>query len=320
MIECMLKPFREIHAKDLDPDSLHEEMNEHGYLLLRGLIPAEDVRHLLDEIAAILHDAEWFTRDSDPAARVINPSAACGDPDPAFKSVYEKVFSLESFHAFAHHAALRQVMHQLVGTDLLIHPKPIGRLIFPNCERLTIHAHQDHGAVAGDSESYTIWMPLHDCPQELGPLQILEASHRYGLQHADPETGMIPKELALGGDWVGGGLNAGDALIFHSLTVHAASANVSDQLRISMDCRFQNAERAIDPANLVFPGSSGRRSWETTYRNWRSDSLKYFWTKMPLKLKPSKAELAELIQTTSSERMRSRYAATLRQLDSQMSD
>ena len=319
MIECMLKPFREIHAKDLDPGSLNEEINAHGYLLLKGLISTKDVRHLLDEIVELLHGAGWFIKDSDPASRVINASSACGDPDPAFKSIYEKVFSLESFHAFAHHAALRQVMHQLVGPNLLIHPKPIGRLIFPNCERLIIHAHQDHRAISGDSDSYTVWMPLHDCPPELGPLQILEASHRYGLQSIDPETGIIPKESACGGDWVGGHLNAGDALIFHSLTVHAASANVSNQLRISMDCRFQSAERAIDPANLVFPGSSKERSWETTYSNWHSDRLKYFWMKMPLKLKPSRAELAELTQTATSERMRSRYATILSQLDSQIS-
>ncbi|WP_158793226.1 phytanoyl-CoA dioxygenase family protein [Granulicella sp. L60] len=317
MIEYMLKPFREIYAKHLDLGSLNEEMNAHGYLFLKGLIPAKDVRRLLDEIVEILHVAEWFIKDSDPASRVVNISSACGDPDPAFKSVYEKVFNLESFHAFTHQAILRQVMHQLVGSNLLIHPKPVGRLIFPNCERLIVHAHQDHRAISGDSESYTVWMPLHDCPPELGPLQILEASHRYGLQSVDPETGIIPKESAQGADWVAGHLNAGDVLIFHSLTVHAASANVSNQLRISMDCRFQSAERPIDPANLVFPGSSKQKSWEKTYSNWHSESLKYFWTKMPLKLNPSRAELAELAQTSSSEKMRSRYAAILSQLESQ---
>jgi Phytanoyl-CoA dioxygenase (PhyH) len=316
MIECTLKPFREIPANDLDPQVLKEEISAHGYVLLRDLISTENTRHLLDEIVEILDEAGWLAPGNHPSSRVANASSRCGEPDPAFKNVYEKVFNLESFHAFVHNNALEHVMHQLVGPLLLVHPKPIGRLVFPNCERLIIHAHQDHRAISGDSESYTVWMPLHDCPHELGPLQILESSHRYGLQSIDPETGIIPRESACGGDWAAGQINAGDALIFHSLTVHAASPNVSNQLRISMDCRFQSADRAIDPANLVFPGYSKGRTWETTYSNWRSDRFKYFWKQRPLKLKPSKTELAELMQTADSERMRSRYAAILNQLES----
>lgn len=212
-------------------------------------------------------------------------------------------------------------MKQLVGSRLLIHPKPIARLMFPNCERFIIHAHQDHQAIGGDPESFTAWMPLHDCPPELGPLQILEGSHRFGLQGADPATGYVSRETAQGIDWVGGRINAGDVVIFHSLTVHAGSPNVSNQLRISMDCRFQDYQRAINPSTLVFAGSAnGGRSWETTYAAWRSRDLQYFWKQMPLRLKPSKSELAELSQTTQSPAMRARYARILNQIESQMPD
>jgi ectoine hydroxylase-related dioxygenase (phytanoyl-CoA dioxygenase family) len=320
IMERTVKPFREINARDLDSHSLKQEMNAYGYLLLRGLLPLENVRQLLDEIVEILDEAGWLARGPEPNLHIANESSVCGESDAEFKSVYEKVFNLESFHGFAHNDALRHVMHELVGPRLLVHPKPIGRLVFPNCDPLIIRSHQDHRAISGDSESYTTWMPLHDCPQELGPLQILETSHHYGLQSIDPETGIIPKESARGGDWVGGRINTGDALIFHSLTVHAASPNVSDQIRISMDCRFQSIDRPIDPANLVFPGSSKSRTWETTYTTWRSDKLKYFWTQMPLTFKPSRAELIELAQTAESERMRSRYAAILSQLESQIFD
>jgi hypothetical protein len=53
MIECTLKPFREIPAKDLDPHLLKEEIGAHGYVLLRDLISTENTRHLLDEIVEI---------------------------------------------------------------------------------------------------------------------------------------------------------------------------------------------------------------------------------------------------------------------------
>jgi hypothetical protein len=251
-----MKGFREIYASDLKSCSLKNEMDSQGYLLIRGLLPSDDLNRLLGEITQILYAAGWLLPDISPLERMADVAAACGDPDPSFKRVNEQVFNLESFHALAHHPALRQVMNLLVGPQLLIHPKPIGRLIFPNCERFVIRAHQDHRAIAGDPEGFTAWIPLHDCPPELGPLQILEASHRFGLQSTDPGTGCMPKETACGDDWVGGKINAGDVLIFHSLTVHAASPNTSNQLRISMDCRFQDYGRALNPSILAFAGFS----------------------------------------------------------------
>jgi len=296
-------------------------MDEQGYVLVRGVLPVEETDRLLQEMLSVVSAAGWLLPGHDPLARMADGSKACGDSDPEFKSTYQRIFSLESFHRFAHHPLLQRVMRQLAGERLLVHPKPIGRLIFPNCERLVVHAHQDHQSVAGDAESFTAWIPLHDCPEELGPLQILEGSHRFGLQVSDAQTGFLSSETALGKEWVGGDLKAGDVLIFHSLTVHAATPNVSNQLRVSIDCRFQDYGRALNPALLVFPGgNSNGRTWESTYANWESDELKYYWTRLPLRLQPSKAELAELARTDNSSAMRARYERVLRQIEVQMPD
>jgi ectoine hydroxylase-related dioxygenase (phytanoyl-CoA dioxygenase family) len=233
-----------------------------------------------------------------------------------FKHIYQQVFNLAAFHALPHHPALVRVMKMVVGERLLIHPKPIGRLIFPQCERLTVHAHQDYRFMGGDPECFTVWIPLHDCPIEAGPLQIMEGSHQFGFQkHEDENLHVpeIPDGSAVGGDWVSGGINAGDALMFHSLTVHAASANLSKQFRISIDCRFQDYGRAFNPANLAFAGDSGK-SWEKTYAGWPSDDLKYYWKKLPLNLEPSVTELVELSNTASSAALRARYSKILSQL------
>ena len=207
-------------------------------------------------------------------------------------------------------------MTMLVGERLLIHPKPEVRMIFPDYERGVVHAHQDHTSVEGDVETFTAWIPLHDCPLEQGPLQIADASHRGGQRPTVAQTGYICDRDETELDWVSGEINAGDVLFFHSLTVHKASPNHSRRLRISLDCRFQNYERAVNPAVLVFAGS-GRRSWQSTYANWSSDEFKYYWTKLPLLLKPSKKELAELSQTAASPALRERYARILERLESQ---
>jgi hypothetical protein len=312
-----VKPFREIQPCDLTSSSMQEEIGSRGYMLIRGLLPHGALNPLLGEITQVLYTAGWLLPDHDPIDRIADVSAACGDPDPSFKRTYQEIFNLESFHALPHHTVLKQIMSMLVGERLLVHPKPIGRLIFPNCERLVNHAHQDYRFMDGDVECFTVWIPLHDCPTDQGPLQILEGSHRFGAQSHNTENlhvPEIPKGTALGVDWVGGQINAGDVLIFHSLTVHAASPNVSNRLRVSLDCRFQDYARVFNPANLVFGGESGK-SWEKTYARWRSDDLKYYWKKMPLTFKPSKSEIEHLTKTSDSLSMQARYARILSQLE-----
>jgi ectoine hydroxylase-related dioxygenase (phytanoyl-CoA dioxygenase family) len=312
-----VKAFHELKSCDLTPHTLQGEIGSKGYVLIRGLLSLETVYSALGDVTQVLSTAGWLLPDYDPQERMANVDAACGDPDPTFKRVYQEVFNLESFHAMPHQQSLREVMKMLVGEQVLVHPKPISRLIFPHCERLVTHAHQDYEFMGGDSEFFTVWIPLHDCPVEAGPLRILQGSHRFGVQNHQRENlhvPEIPEGGAAGDGWVGGRVNAGDVLIFHSLTVHAAAPNLSDQLRISLDCRFQSARRVLNPANLVFAGESGK-SWEKTYAGWNSDDLKFYWKKIPLTLKPSKAELAYLAETAESPRERAKYARMVGQLD-----
>jgi ectoine hydroxylase-related dioxygenase (phytanoyl-CoA dioxygenase family) len=312
-----MKKFRELQNCDLTTRVLKDEIDTWGYALIRGVLPQVDIANVLGDVTGILSLAGWLQQGTDLRECIANNGAACGDPDPTFKRVYREVFGLESFHALPHHLALKRVMRMLVGEQILVHPKPIGRLIFPNCERLTVHPHQDYRFMNGDPECFTVWIPLHDCPLEVGPLQILEGSHRFGFQvHEDTDLHVpeIPAGAALGGDWVGGRINAGDILIFHSLTVHAASANRSKRLRLSLDCRFQDSRQALNPANLAFGGGSGK-SWESIYSLWSSSELKYYWKKLPLKLQPTKAQIELLSKTAEPLSRRERYARILRQLD-----
>jgi len=311
-----MKAFREFEACELTRDNLRTELRERGYVLVRNLMPARVIEQVLDEITAILSAEGWLLPQCDSISRMADINAACGDPDPRFKRTYQQVFNLAAFHALPHHRSLERVMKMIVGDRLLVHPKPIGRLIFPHCKELTVHAHQDYRFMGGDPECFTVWIPLHDCPVEVGPLQVMERSHLHGFQNHDDKNlhvPEIPANATAGGEWVGGPINAGDVLIFHSLTVHAASPNHSKQMRISIDCRFQDYSRALNPANLAFAGESGK-SWEKTYSGWRTDELKYYWKRLPLNLRPSKAELEELSMHAEPPTARVKYARILSQL------
>jgi len=304
-----MKSFRTIIARDLDSISLKSEMETYGYVFIRDLIPKGDLEPLLREMIGIASDEGWTLEGAAPSDRIANPAMACFDPEPKYKQAANRAFRLERLHSLTHHPVLTDVMKRLVGPSLFVHPKPIARMIFPNCEGALLHAHQDNSGIAGSSESYTVWMPLHDCLQGEGTLEIKEASHLFGLQHTE---GYINPETAKGGDWVGGQINAGDAVFFHSLTVHTSTLSTSSQLRFSVDCRFQSYDEAVSPLEIVFPNQAkGGRSWETTYADWKHDDLKYYWRDLPLRIKPSLAELAAQAEKADSPEKRRRYATMM---------
>jgi ectoine hydroxylase-related dioxygenase (phytanoyl-CoA dioxygenase family) len=311
-----MKPFRTISAKDLDSVSLKSEMETYGYVFIRALMPKGDLTQLLSDMIGIAANEKWTIPGSAPSDRIANPAKACFDPDPNYKQVANRAFRLQRLHALTHHPALTDAMKRIVGPHLLVHPKPIARMIFPNYEPALFHAHQDHSGIAGSSDSYTAWMPLHDCPQGQGTLEIIEASHCFGLQCAD---GYIQPEAPRGGDWVGGPFDAGDVAIFHSLTVHRSTLSTSHQLRCSVDCRFQSYDEPVAPLQIVFPnGAKGGRTWEETYADWKHDDFKYYWRDLPLRLKPSVADLAAEVEKADNPEVRLRYTALLKHIEQEI--
>jgi len=311
-----MKPFRKIAAKDLGSVSLKSEMETYGYVYIQDVMPEADLEQLLSEMLGIAADEGWMIEGTAPSDRIANPAMACFDPEPRYKQAANRAFSLERLHALTHHPVLTDVMKRLVGPHLFVHPKPIARMIFPNLAGALLHAHQDNSGIAGSSESYTVWMPLHDCLEGQGTLEIKEASHLFGLQHTE---GYINPETAQGGDWVGGQINAGDAVMFHSLTVHQSTLSTSSQLRFSVDCRFQSYDEAVSPLEIVFPNQAkGGRTWEATYADWKHDDLKYYWRNLPLRLKPSLAEIAAQVEKADSAEKRLRYATMVELIEREM--
>ena len=80
--------------------------------------------------------------------------------------------------------------------------------------------HQDFVHIQGSTETYSCWMPLGDCPRELGGLSVLAGSHQQGVFEYHPELGaggMGVDAEYLTGEWLTTDYRAGDALIFHSI-------------------------------------------------------------------------------------------------------
>ncbi len=111
----------------------------------------------------------------------------------------------------------------------------------------------------------------------MGGLAIARGSHRDGVRDFTVSNGAGAMEVIdpLEGSWVSGPLEAGDVLIFHSLTVHKGLPNLTDQLRLSLDNRYQRASEPICERCLVPYAGCG--SWDEIYAGWPSDAQPYYW-------------------------------------------
>jgi hypothetical protein len=285
-MDYMIASF--IDSSDLRHDgaALAARMHRDGYLFLPGLLPREDVTSVQRQIGEIARDAGWLRRDRPVEDAIADMSGFCVDPDPIYLQTLRRINRLEDYHALKHHPVLIDLLERMLGGPILPHPRVLMRNIFPAREEYTTKAHQDFPNVQGTTEVYTAWMPLIDCPMEVGPLQISVGSHTAGVYDFDLAGGAGGIEITdpLEGTWALGDFDLGDVLLFHSMTVHKGVPNRSDKLRMSMDVRYQLVSA---PFNIDNANPDGQPlSWDEVYADWRSDRLKYYWQRLPLTLKP----------------------------------
>lgn len=266
------------------PDALRARAGSDGYLFFRGLLEPERLARLRGQILALCTEAGWLAPGSNPQEGIAASGLAPVEGEPAFMAVYNRVNQLEDFHALAHHPALLTMLGDLFGETPLAHARNIARIIFPQATQFTTPAHQDYIHIQGTEETWTAWIPLSDCPRELGSLAVLPSSHR---------SGILPTHSSLGAgglgihtddlpfSWTASDFAAGDVLFFHSLLVHKGLPNVTpDRIRLSVDFRYQGVSQPVVESS--FQPHHGQLSWEEVYENWKSPQFQYYWRDLPL--------------------------------------
>ncbi len=240
-----------------NPDALRATMEQQSYLFFRHLLPPEDVLQVRRDILELCAEAGWLSSAHDLMEGVVatgmNPtSEGC----PEYMVVYRKVLKLPRFHDFPTHPALMAIARHLLGAEAFVHPRRIGRLTFPRNTAATTPPHQDFFYIRGSVDTFSCWVPLGACPVSLGGLAVWPGSHRQGfVEHTVEHPGAVggrgvPVDDAKV-EWYSTDFEVGDALFFHSHTIHKALPNLSaDRLRVSTDNRYQRGDDAIDPGAL----------------------------------------------------------------------
>jgi ectoine hydroxylase-related dioxygenase (phytanoyl-CoA dioxygenase family) len=281
-----LRPFVDSTGIAGDGKALAARMARDGYLFVRGLVPPAEVAAVREDALAVVAEAGWLSAERARADAIANPRAACADPDDRYVPVLRRLYRREALHALKHHPAVVGLFESMLGEDVLVHPMLIVRNIFPQRPELTTPSHQDFPHIQGTAETFAMWLPLSDCPTAMGGLTVAESSHAQGVREFRASSGAGAMEVCdpLDGRWVGGDFAQGDAVIFHSMTVHRALPNTTDRLRQSIDARYQRlsepvSEKSLDPY-------AGTGTWDEIYRGWRREDLQYYWRELPLTFAP----------------------------------
>jgi ectoine hydroxylase-related dioxygenase (phytanoyl-CoA dioxygenase family)/putative sterol carrier protein len=246
-------------------EELRHRIADQGYVFFRGLLDPAPIHRLATDLRTALQREGWL------ADGVAPEEAALQGPARDFKNAnffggYTALQRLEYFHALPHEPVLTKVMANLIGSDVFIHPRKVGRIVWPTKMGTTpgIYTHQDY-VVEGVPDMFTSWIPFVDCSRDLGGLAILTGSQNEGV---------VPRLHRVRTDddaWATTDYRVGDVLIFHCLTAHAALPNETDGLRLSGDYRWQSTEQEL-PADALLPHMHGAvPGWAELTEGWASD-------------------------------------------------
>ena len=235
-----------------DADALRAAMEEKGYLLLRGVLDRDLVLEARRQLLEVLAEEGAL----DPNAPLMD--AVCKDDKGGFRGGSNRLTEAPAFVELVQSGNLIKFFEKFLGGEVRPFDYRWLRVVPPGG---TSPAHYDVVYMGrGTLNLYTTWAPLGNVTMEMGPLAILEGSHRwervketYGRMDVDRDNfagsfSTDPVELVdkHGGQWKTGEFEMGDILVFGMFTMHASVRNESNRLRLSSDTRYQLASEPVD--------------------------------------------------------------------------
>ncbi|NGN68110.1 phytanoyl-CoA dioxygenase family protein [Streptomyces sp. A7024] len=226
-------------AERHDRDALWRRLRADGYLWLRGALDPGAVRGF----------REFYFAHVDPEA----PRAE------QRRGLFGRVVPGEEYRRFCAQPAIRDWYAWFLGGDTFLHRRKILRHIRPGEAGVgtATQAHYDLVYLReGTDRVLSSWIPLGDCPVELGGLVYLERSHLRVL--AEEAAGTLRRPAAsITADlpalarqqdarWLLADYAAGDMVVHSAHIIHASLDNTGDAVRLSTDIRYQRADQPID--------------------------------------------------------------------------
>ncbi|MDE2127145.1 MAG: phytanoyl-CoA dioxygenase family protein [Armatimonadetes bacterium] len=239
-----------------DWEGLRGRMEEDGYLFIRGLHRLDTVLAARRMILENLASNGQIDLNHELMEAVIAPGAR-----GSFFGGSKALTRQKPFLDLVESPEIMGFFANLLQGDVITFDFKWLRLIGPGD---TSGAHYDIVYMGrGTQQLYTTWTPIGDVPYALGPLVVLEGSHRnkafdrvkatYGKMDVDRDhvTGAFSDDALemvqqFGGRWLTTEFKAGDAILFGMFTMHGSVTHTGDRFRLSCDTRYQRADAPVD--------------------------------------------------------------------------
>ena len=197
----------------------------------------------------------------------------------------KQIFGQEVYQLITHSAIL-DIVASLLGPEITANGDYWLRFKMPTGDDSVFPWHQDSIYYNGNanpdqsvvlserSQILTVWIPMVDVDEKNGCLQIIPGSHKRGLRPAqrDENGRQVPiEDVETWADIKNIKMKVGDVCVFGNLTFHRSLANISDEIRWSIDLRYSPTGSPLEWLHHKWPGfivQSQQRpesveSWET---------------------------------------------------------
>lgn len=239
-----------------DRDALWRRLRADGYLFLPGALPSDEVHAFRRYYFDALADTGLTVPGSDGLA-------ADGPLDRARlrHQLFGRIVPGEQYQRFCTQPAIRDFYAWLLDAEPFLHRRKIIRHLGPG-ERGVGTATQAHYDLVylrdGTDRVLSSWIPLGDCPVELGGLIYLDRSHHRVLAEEAAGTlrrpaASITADLPALADeydarWLLADYAAGDMMVHSAHLIHASldNADPAGRMRLSTDLRYQRRTEPID--------------------------------------------------------------------------
>ena len=259
--------------------------HERGYLNAPGVIPPDLLRLIWTVLSRWVDQTidGWLAdgliddpqTDLDFQHGLVHVWQAAGKPK-YMRSPRRDLVSREMFDILVHPTLLELAQDLLDATEVSVHGIFNARPKLPDQLWTQTPWHQD-AQYYRDAEQVhvtSIWMPLQPVTEENSCLQVAPGHHR-GVLHEgydDPETGFLglAPDVREQLEGVSIEMAPGDALCFTQLTPHRALPNRSEQVRWSIDVRYEPTAQATEAGQKqgFIAHSASNPSAVLTYEGW----------------------------------------------------
>ena len=268
------------------PAELKDKAQNEGYLFFKGLLEKKTNISLMRDIIDVCSRHDFLDNDFDQNKRKVKSGLNIDPGSKEDKDYYKDVLKLRSMHSYAQSKEIMDLFELLFDGKVLNHSQNIVRTVFPDSKKFTTPPHQDYWYIGGNKNTWATWIPLGDTPQEMGTLAVGKSTHMNGIiqnRYRSDGAGNYSCDVDDNVEWVNGDMEAGDVLVFNCLSLHQATDNQTNKIRLSCDFRYQPVTEPVYITSLT--PHLQLISWDEVYEEWDdSDDLKYYWEKYDLKI------------------------------------